>query len=171
MIERWAFTCELDPDPELPQFRTHRIADNLRPLIAIADALGYGAEARAAAIRSFNVGLERNRNLTAAFDIKTVFETAGPPDQMASSELVDTLKKGKFEGDYRGLTQDSLARLLRPLGIRPHPRPLWPSPRLPGSKSFRGYKRTAFERTWELYADDDPSQASQSSNIRYLQGT
>jgi hypothetical protein len=136
-------------------------------LIAIADALGHGVEARAAALRSFNAGLEPNRNVTALADVKILFEMAGWPEQLASREIVARLRggKGTFEGDYRAVTAESFAALMVPLGIRP--RQLWPSPRLPSSKSFRGYRRGVFERPWSLYLDD-PLHAPQASNVRHL---
>jgi hypothetical protein len=167
MIERWTSSCELDRKPKLPQFKNHRIADNFRPLIAIADALGYGPEARAAPLRSFNRGLERTRFEIALFDVKAVFETFRWPEQLASRAIVEELKTGRYEGDYRGLSQKGLSALLAGFDIHPHPHPLWPSPRPPSSKSFRGYLRSSFERAWETYGDE-PSQPSQTSKIKYL---
>jgi Protein of unknown function (DUF3631) len=49
-IEKWATNCSLVPDPEMPPALRNRAADNWRPLLSIADALGYAAEARTAAV-------------------------------------------------------------------------------------------------------------------------
>jgi hypothetical protein len=51
--QKWAKTCSLNLDPEIPAplCRDPRLADNSRPLLAIADDLGRGAEARAALMR------------------------------------------------------------------------------------------------------------------------
>jgi hypothetical protein len=50
--ERWAASVQLNPDPEIPAELSHdpRLADNCRPLLAIADSLDSGAEARTALI-------------------------------------------------------------------------------------------------------------------------
>jgi hypothetical protein len=56
----------------------------------------------------------------------------------------------------RKLTQGELARLLRPLGIRP--KTIWPAQRS-GDKSRRGYGRARFAAAWRAYCGaDTPTQ-------------
>ena len=58
LITKWWATVSLDPDPEMPAALRDRnnprleprLADNCRPLIAVADTFGCGEEARAALI-------------------------------------------------------------------------------------------------------------------------
>ena len=52
-IQKWAATCSLNHDPDIPAelCRDPRVADNCRPLLAIAEDLGHGVEARAALIK------------------------------------------------------------------------------------------------------------------------
>jgi Protein of unknown function (DUF3631) len=47
-VLRWAATCVLNPDPDMPA-NFNRPADRWRVLLAIADNLGHGEDARAAA--------------------------------------------------------------------------------------------------------------------------
>jgi Protein of unknown function (DUF3631) len=48
-IRDWAAKVKLTPDPEMPPSLRNRAADNWRPLLSIADSLGYGEAARVAA--------------------------------------------------------------------------------------------------------------------------
>ena len=50
MAQKWAARCRLNRDPEMPPQLRDRAADNWRPLLSIADTLGHGEDARAAAI-------------------------------------------------------------------------------------------------------------------------
>ena len=49
-IQKWAATCSLAQDPEMPPMLRNRAADNWRILLAIADDLGHGEAARSAAV-------------------------------------------------------------------------------------------------------------------------
>ena len=66
----------------------------------------------------------------------------------------------------RKLTQNALAALLRPFGIRP--RTAWPLGRTATTKSFRGYFRADFEAAWRSYCDEGvtPSRSSQVRRLR-----
>ena len=64
-------TCRLNPDPEL-LFQSDYIDDNLRVLIAIADDLGYGEQARAA-MRVLADRPEEDPGVTALTDIRSIF--------------------------------------------------------------------------------------------------
>jgi len=41
-IEKWAATCKLNPEPDMPGELHNRAADNWRVLLAVADDLGHG---------------------------------------------------------------------------------------------------------------------------------
>jgi hypothetical protein len=169
-IRRWSASCALTSDPDMPSSLRNRESDNWRPLLAIADDLGHGESARAAA-----VGLCANRpdedpGVIALTDTRTIFFALNA-DRIASAALtvaMHDLDDGMWT-DWRGphddrqphkLTQSELARLLRPFGIRP--RTIWPANRGPGSKSYRGYLRSWFESAWAAYcpSPDTPTQAS-----------
>jgi len=52
-IKKWAPTCLLSQDPEMPPALRDRAADICRPLLAVADCLGYGDKARAVLVDHF----------------------------------------------------------------------------------------------------------------------
>ncbi len=169
-IRNWAMTCTLVPDPDLPPALRHRAADNWCVLLSIADDLGYGEAARAAAVTHCANRPDEDPGVTLLADIRTVFQARGV-DRIASSALVEALL-GLDEGlwnEWRGpsddrqprkLTHGELSRLLRPFGIRP--KTIWPARRRLGDKSSRGYLRSDFEVAWRSYcpAADTATQAS-----------
>jgi hypothetical protein len=159
-IEKWARTCALSQHPDMPTELHNREADNWRVLSAIADDLGHGEAARAAAIALTSGRSDEPVGVTLLRDIRDVFN-AGGVDRIASIKLVTALlalSEGRWT-EYRGpkddrparkLNQNGLAEALRPFGI--HPRPLWPrGPREPETKPARGYLRLQFEAAWAAY--------------------
>lgn len=168
-IERWAKTCALAREPEMPPSLTNRAADNWRVLIAIADDLGHGQAARKAAIALCANRPDEDPGVVLLADIRTVFLTKGV-DRISSAELVEALLElddGRWM-DFRGpnddrpprkLNQPELARMLRPFGIGP--RTVWPAQRQAGSKSARGYYQSQFEPAWAAYCSpaDTPTQS------------
>ena len=174
-IRKWAATCTLAREPKMPPELHNRAADNWRPLLAIADDLGHGEDARAAAI-AFSINrLDEDPGVILLTDIRTVFDTLGV-DRITSAALVEALLafEDSLWNDWRGLRDDrparklnqsELARLLRPFNIRPHV--IWPANRVPGDKSFRGYLRSQFEPAWAAYCSS-PVTPSQASNVIHL---
>ena len=174
-IKKWAATCVLAREPEMPPSLTNRAADNWRVLLAIADDLGHGEEARAAAIALCADRPDEDPGVVFLTDVRTVFLTKGV-DRISSADLVEALL-GLDDGVWadwcgpnddrppRKLNQPGLARMLRPFGIRP--KPVWPAQRQAGSKSFRGYYQSQFELAWAAYCPD-PVTPSQSSKIIHL---
>ena len=152
-IQKWAEGCQLAPDPAIPPELRNRAADNWRPLLSIADNLGYGSAARAAAIELNANCPDEDAGVTLLADIRIIFSVCGV-DRIASLALVEALR-GLDDGrwnDWRGrnddrsprkLTQGELSRLLRPFGIRP--KTIWPARRQPGDRSAKGYLRVDFE--------------------------
>ena len=115
----------------------NRIADNWRPLIAIADCFGpYWSEAaREAAITFAHAYHDEDAGVVLLSDIRDIFNRTSA-ERMASFDLIAALLDVEESGwsEYRGphdeqmprkLSQGEMARLLRPFGIRP--RPIWPA--------------------------------------------
>ena len=169
-ILKWAATCVLARDPKMPPVLRGRAADNWRPLIAVADSLGYGEASRAAAAKLCGERLDEDPGIVLLHDIRRVFRLLDK-DRIASALLVEKLLEVDDGGwaEWRGptddraprkLTQSELAGLLRPFHIRS--RTIWSGKRRAGDKSQRGYLRSQFDEAWRRYgpADDTPTQAS-----------
>jgi Protein of unknown function (DUF3631) len=174
-ITKWAATCQLAGDPEMPSALRNRVADNWRVLLAIADHLGHGEEARAAAVALSSKRPDEDPGVVLLTDIRDTFQRLAI-DRIASAALVDALHhiEGGLWADWRGvnddrpprkLNQSELARLLRPFGI--HPRTVWPVPRRADSKSSMGYMRSQFESAWAAYCSPDNT-STQASKIMHL---
>jgi hypothetical protein len=169
-LQRWAMTCSLAPEPEIPA--NLRTADNWRVLLSIADSLGRGAEARAA------IGvLEKERpdedyRVTLLQNIQTVFLTSGI-DRISSERLVVKLLSDfpqSLWNEWRGLKDDHSARrlkqtdvslLLRPFGIRPKNMRI-------GDRIVRGYFRNDFEEVWHAYCSEDESSTTTRPSLRLV---
>jgi hypothetical protein len=76
-IRKWAARCNLNRDPEMPEGFRGRLADNWRVLFAIADDLGRGEEARAAAVVLSANRQYENPVTTLLTDIRTIFDMFG----------------------------------------------------------------------------------------------
>jgi len=114
-------------DPELPEGLYNRMADNWRPLVAVADAIGsdWPQRARKAALALSNL-IEEDRSLGVELlaDIHTSFATR-QVDRFSSESLIGDLitdpEKAwvEFGKSRKPLTQRQLAALLKPFGIKP----------------------------------------------------
>jgi hypothetical protein len=175
-IGKWAATCSLAYDPEMPSLLRNRAADNWRVLLAIADDLGRGEAARSAATALCSNHSDEDPGIMLLTDIRTVFLRRGS-DRIASAFLVQALLEfdDGLWNEWRGprddrpprkLTQGELARLLRTFGIRP--RTIWPKQRRPGDKSARGYLRSQFESAWHAYCPSSADTPTKSGKIQYL---
>jgi hypothetical protein len=166
---KWAATCSLAQDPEMPAGFRNRIKDNWAPLISAADHLGHGEAARAAAsVLRRSAGLDNEDAAVVLLDnIRTVFVTRGI-DRIASAVLVKALVEEIVDTpwvEWRGsrddrqphkLTEAELASLLRPFQIKP--RTIWPTRRHRETTSARGYLRAWFEEAWRRYCRSDDEQ-------------
>jgi putative DNA primase/helicase len=122
---RWAadhMQALTQADPVLSDAVFNRAGDNWRPLFAIADAVGGRWPERAREV-ALALGDEDDDRLTMLLaDIRDAF---GGRLAIASTELAEAL--GKMEGrpwpEYgksrKPITTNTVARLLRPLGIKP----------------------------------------------------
>jgi hypothetical protein len=151
MCARWADEVAgtiRDHDPDMGGL-INRVADNWRPLFAIADAIGsdWPGRAREAA---FALGPRENESIGPMLldDIKRTFDDRAM-DRLSSADVCEALNamEGKPWGDWKGksLTPNQLARLLKPFGIVTN------TTIRVGSKTAKGYHRHQFEELWERY--------------------
>jgi hypothetical protein len=156
MIRKWATETELKPDPENPV--RNRYADNWRPLLAIADSLGYGDRARELALR-MTAGLpDDDMSVLLLVAIRDIFD-ALRVDRIPSSVLVDQLHQLEPWSEWTGLngdrpahpiSQTQLAHVLKDFGIAP--KSVFPlGSRGVRGPSAKGYTRGQFERAWASY--------------------
>jgi hypothetical protein len=174
-IGKWAATCSLDPNPEMPPELHGRAADNWRVLLSIADNLGHGTEAREAAIALNADRMDEDPGIVLLTDIRTVFDALNV-DRISSAALTEELiALDSLWDDWRGpnddrpprkLTQSELARLLRLFGTRP--RTIWPAQRHAGAKSSKGYSRSQFEAAWAAYCSPADTPARPRKIIHLL---
>src|SRR5262245_1832400 len=119
-----------------------RCANNWDPLVAVGDALGYGATLRAAAIATetgnFDPELRIDEDL-----FSVVGEGRGGRLWLAGVEQA----LGEIEGGpWRALTRDTLYDLFDPRGGEP--RTVWKVMRDGGRKSDKGVYRKQLEPLW-----------------------
>ena len=169
-IQKWAATCTLAQDPAMPSSVQHRMADNWRVLLSIADELGHGEAARAAAVALCAGRPDEDYGVLALRHIERIF-LVREIDRILSADLVNALigiddapwhdwRGPKDDRPPRKLTQADLAWPLRPFDIRPRTvRGRW--------GTARGYYQHQFQRAWRAYCDSTDT-PTQSSKIRYL---
>src|SRR5262245_40648939 len=151
---RWAadnFAALADPDPKVPDALNDRAADNWRPLLAIADLAGgdWPKRAQEAACALSGDGHDAaSANVELLADIRTAF---GESECITSADAVAALVADPErpwttwgKGD-KPLTQNGLARLLKPFGI------VSETVHLVGRPDAKGYKRVWFEDAWASY--------------------
>ena len=149
-------------DPGIPPGLNDRAADNLRPLLAIADLAGgrWPERARQVALLVSGQGEEGETiRVQLLADIRRVFKGKAT-DKMSSRDLVFGLiaLEGRPWGEWRAgrpMTQVSLARMLRPFSIHPHMLRV-------GQETGRGYCVEDLEDAFSRYVPPDPKQAQQS---------
>jgi hypothetical protein len=159
---RWVtdhITLLRDADPALPASLFNRVADNWRPLFAIAEAAGGNWTARltkaAEALAADDMDVE-GRGARLLADVRAIFmqraADGSDPDKISSATLCAALAADPSSpwADYRNgkaLGQAQLARLLRPFGIVPH------TVRIEG-ETPKGYEFKSFEEAWSRYLED-----------------
>jgi hypothetical protein len=137
-------------EPNIPDALYNRVADNWRPLFAIADAAGgeWPKKARAIALR-----VAPSEELTIVemliADIWEVFNATGS-DRTGSKELVDRLAEmtdrpwPEFGKSGKPITQAKLAQILKRPGIGIHPE----QARFGPDDSRKGYMRHQFDEAF-----------------------
>jgi putative DNA primase/helicase len=145
-------------DPQLPETAFNRLADNWRPLFAIAEVAGGDWPRRALA--SFTA-LTATDDLDAQgigsillADIQNIFSDAGV-DRMPSNELADALAgiEGRPWAEWgkhrRPISANQLAQQLRRFGIAPHVIRI-------GDQTPRGYWLDDFKEAFSRYLPGTP---------------
>jgi hypothetical protein len=166
MCARWAddFADDVqDHDPNMGGL-INRVADNWRPLFAIADIIGsdWPVRAREAASALLPSGDGDSIGPMLLADIRAAFDEKGV-DRLASAELCEALNgmEGKPWGDWKGreLTPNQLARLLKPFRIVTN------TTIRVGTKTAKGYHRHQFVELWQIYlAPQGVHEGSQGNN-------
>ena len=142
-------------DPAMPSAIINRAADNWRPLLAIADAAGseWPQRARQVALAAHAVaaaGDDASRLEMLLADIRTI--SAGKV-QMSSAALVEALVAlegrpwAEMGKSGKPLTQNGLARMLKPLGITTED--IWIGSST--GKSLKGYVFAHFDEPFARY--------------------
>ena len=175
-LARWG-QDNLEPlrnaEPDMGQLH-NRLADNWRPLFAIADVVGgdWPRLAREAMRGLFTTTDEaETAGVMLLADIRDIFVERGA-DRLTSAELVDALvsMEGRPWAEWgkgeKPITQNTVARLLKAFGIKPG------TIRLPEEKTLKGYYRAKFEEDFRRYLPDPdvqtvtPSQTSNHAGFR-----
>ena len=170
----WERETKLNPDPAMPGVR-NRVADNWRPLISIADSLGWGEKAREAMLAFAGEYQDADPKILLLGDIRKVFDLHGV-DCLLTKQLLEELYAldGSEWCEFRGPRGDQqphkmraseLAAMLKEFGIKPHT--IWPSKDRATTNSGKGYRRAQFEEVWRKYADDDDT-TSHANNVKSL---
>ena len=168
-LVRWAadHQAELeDADPEVPSALNDRAADNWRPLLAVADAVGgeWPGRARGAATAlSADDPEEDTLNVQLLWHINEVFRE--PEVECASADLVSRLTGrgdwpwATYSRNDKPITQNRLARMLKDFGVRPCDIKF-------DGKTRKGYHRTAFLDAWGRYPPSQPQQPRPTNKHR-----
>jgi hypothetical protein len=155
-------------DPELPPgLGFDRLADNWRPLIAVADACGpaWGKLARETALEFVRrekaaqpyVRIIRHGLLIFSIPDVAIIKSVDFNKALLRLDIPDA-RWHSYRGANGGqrahpITLNEQAMLLEQSGIRSHT--IWPNGRGPGKKSIRGYTLAEFEaagRKWDVEA-------------------
>lgn len=160
-----------DARPALPDELSDRAQDAWEPLLIIADAAGFGVEARRAAtsLSARSVAEEEYLGLRCLRDIRAVFEAKSPIDRLTSTDMIAELHAIE-EGPYgmlhgREFDARTLSKRLRPFRI--HPETIRYYER--GSseeKRAKGYMREKFVNAWRRYTPSDEPKREQEPTER-----
>jgi putative DNA primase/helicase len=142
-------------DPAMPDGVFNRVADNWRPLLAIADAAGgeWPERARRAVqVNGTAAGADQSRGVLLLSDIRDIF-LQHRVNRLASSSLVGALiaLEDRPWSEWRGgrpLSTNGLARLLDPYGISPQ------TIRTSPTDTPKGYLLSQFEDACTRYLRD-----------------
>jgi hypothetical protein len=152
-------------DPQMPPGIYNRAADNLRPLLAIAEAIGgdeWPEKARQAAVALVGGDIDEvSRTELLLSDIRNIF-SALKLDEISSADLIERLCEivprpwSEMGKPPKPMTQNKLARLLKPLAIPPE---------LITDRRIAGYKLAHFQEAFARYlAPKGDSNLSASPN-------
>jgi Protein of unknown function (DUF3631) len=148
-------------EPQMPAGLYNRTADNWRPLLAIATAAGgdWLARGHKAALASANADVDEMSRLELLLgDVRDVFDglisdvdgISSAQERISSAHLIEKLCAivprpwGEYGKRKKPLTQNQLARLLKPLAIVPQKARI-------GTETPNGYYRHQFVEAWERF--------------------
>ncbi len=178
-LARWAADVadSIQEDPDLPAWLGNRVADNWRPLFAIAMAAGGQWPARLAAAAIVMAGTQdddaASHGVRLLADLRVIY-LGQSAVQMASADICKKL--GEMEDrpwpewkQGKPITPNQMAGLLRPFGIRP-------GTIRQGNATPKGYPKEAFEDAWARYLSPSapeggsqtatPPQANSKADLR-----
>jgi putative DNA primase/helicase len=151
-------------DPVMPQGVFNRVADNWRPLLAIADVAGGDWPQRARKALEAQATVEDNSvRVQLLADIRAIFADRRV-DRLPSLKLVEALVaiEGRSWAEWKAgkpLSQNGLARLLKPLKIRPGTKRI-------GGETAKGYYLGDFEDAFSRYlGQEEGLNPSQRHNV------
>lgn len=151
-----------ETEPDLPDFLDDRAQDSWEPVFAIgAVAGGEWYEKLVEASKRLSAEREEDDQLALLLDdIRKIFDKLGK-DRITSEMLVGQLARYEDRpwGDWNGtkpLTERQLARLLKPIHIKPKTIRV-------GAGTKRGYLRATFGDAFSRYLPHDPQQTQQST--------
>jgi hypothetical protein len=164
-LERWASEngeAVREARPVLPDELNDRMQDGCEGLLAIADLLGYGDEARAALLTLLQSEREDTREdaqVRLLRDVRTLF-TERDTQAILTSQLCAVLNLDGW-GDWygRGLAGRDVAALLSPYGI--HSKSV-----RDGEATGKGYHHDDFVPAWSRYLDDDHEEEENRRSAR-----
>ncbi|MEQ9491535.1 MAG: DUF3631 domain-containing protein [Alphaproteobacteria bacterium] len=144
---------------EFPNGLDDRAQDSWEALLAVSsvaggDWIGKGKAACTHACLN-QQDKESSRELILA-DIKEVFESEHNPDALETSKIIRYLNNREDRpwcewARGKELTSHGLAKMLKPFAITPG------TVRLANNRTAKGYKRSSFEKVWEMYLPGDES--------------
>jgi putative DNA primase/helicase len=159
MCRRWADDIAdviRDHDPDMGGL-INRVADNWRPLFAIADAIGSDWPNRIRQACADLMPSSENADSTDTMllaDIKAIFNDNGT-DRLSSEQICQALVTmeghpwAEFGKAGKPITKNKLACRLDRFGIRSATKRI-------GDQTAKGYYRHQFEEAWNRYLTVDP---------------
>jgi hypothetical protein len=156
-LARWAADnaeAIADVEPQMPSGLYNRAADNWRGLLAIATVAGgdWLARGHRAALQGADLDIDEASRLELLLgDIRDVFDKlVSDKDRISSAHMIEGLVEivprpwAEYGRSGKAITQNKLARLLKPLGIAPQKVRI-------GTETPNGYQRHQFNDAWERF--------------------
>lgn len=141
--------------PEIPDELSDRMQDACEPLIAIADALGCGDEARHALVSVLSgprADSTEDASLKMLRDVRTIFDAQPEARGLPTSALIMSLNAdGWAEWHGRGMNSRDLSWFLSHYEIKQQTIRTGTT----AADTAKGYRRDAFAEAWSRYLTDD----------------